>query len=347
MSKIIPNVRFAVKQRLTRHMRKCRDPALRVRCLIVLNLLAGRSVAETATALKVAPSTINRVAHRFSESGEVGLLDRREDNGQAKLDEFYLAILYTAVESSPHEYGRRRPTWTRQMLVETLHKITGIRIHVGTMSRALKIIRARRARPRPVVRCPWSKAAKNRRIAAIRRMLKNLPPGHVAVYADEVDIDLNPKIGLDWMVRGQQKEAVTPGQNVKRYIAGAMNAKTGQLVWVQGHRKNSLLFIALLRKLAAKYPQAEVIHVVLDNYRVHKSKITRLAVKEFGGRIRLHFLPPYCPSENRIERLWEDLHAEVTRNHCCEDIDSLMHEAGMFLRRRGVKAHRLYLKQAA
>jgi transposase len=29
----------------------------------------------------------------------------------------------------------------------------------------------------------------------------------------------------------------------------------------------------------------------------------------------LHFLPPYCPDDNRIERLWKDLHDNVTRNH--------------------------------
>ena len=33
----------------------------------------------------------------------------------------------------------------------------------------------------------------------------------------EVDIHLNPKIGFGLMVRGQQKEVVTPGKNVKRY----------------------------------------------------------------------------------------------------------------------------------
>jgi hypothetical protein len=52
-----------------------------------------------------------------------------------------------------------------------------------------------------------------RRINAIRRLLAGLPSGAVAVYEDEVDIHLNPKIGWDWMVRGQQKEVVTPLAN--------------------------------------------------------------------------------------------------------------------------------------
>ena len=63
----------------------------------------------------------------------------------------------------------------------------------------------------------------------IRALLDDLPPDEVAVYQDEVDIHLDPKLGLDWMNRGQQKEVVTPGRNRKRYLPGAMNAKGGLL----------------------------------------------------------------------------------------------------------------------
>jgi transposase len=38
----------------------------------------------------------------------------------------------------------------------------------------------------------------------------------------------------------------------------------------------------------------------------------------------LHFLPPYTPEANRIERAWLDLHANVTRNHRCNSIGDLM-----------------------
>ena len=41
-----------------------------------------------------------------------------------------------------------------------------------------------------------------------------------------------------------------------------------------------------------------------------------------GRRIRLHFVPPYCPHLNPIERLWGVMHKEVTHNKCyatCKD----------------------------
>ncbi len=46
-------------------------------------------------------------------------------------------------------------------------------------------------------------------------------------YEDEVDIDLNPKLGADLMCREQQKRVVTPGQNAKHYLAGVLHAGNG------------------------------------------------------------------------------------------------------------------------
>ena len=339
MDGIIPELRFAYKQQLLRRMRKCRDGGLKNRYLIIVNLASRRSPSQTATALQIARSTVYRVATRFRQAGEWGLLDRREDNGEPKLSEHALAELDRLVRRSPEEFGWPRPTWTRELLAATLQRRIGVRVHVTTLSRALHAIRARRGRPRPTVACPWSKSRKNRRLRAIRELLANLPAGHVAVYADEVDVHLNPKIGLDWMGYGQQKEVLTPGQNEKWYLAGALDARTRQLVWVDAERKNSLLFIALLQRLARVYADAPVIHVILDNYKIHTSQITRRAVAAFDGRIVLHFLPPYCPQYNRIERVWLDLHAAVTRNHRCRTMSQLLQKVYRFLQQRVRRVH--------
>jgi transposase len=293
--------------------------------LIILNLDDGISPTETARRLKVARSTIYRIAERFREAGEAGLVDRREENGDRKLDEQTLHALHDIVEASPQDYGWRRPTWTRELLVKTLHKQTGVEIHVSTMSKALVLIKARRGQPKPIVHCPWSKRAKNKRLRELEQLEQTLPDKEVLVYEDEVDIHLNPKIGPDWMVRGQQKQVVTPGKNEKRYLAGARDARTGELIWVEGEKKNSLLFLLLLWELVQRYSNAKVIHVILDNYCIHKTKQVEVSLaSEQGQRLHLHFLPPYCPDHNPIERTWRDLHAAVTRNHTCHEMKGLM-----------------------
>jgi transposase len=169
-------------------------------------------------------------------------------------------------------------------------------------------------------------------------VLATLPRGERAFYEDEVDIHLNPKIGWDWMVRGQQKEVPTPGKNQKRYLAGALEVRTRILTWVEGERKTSYLFLDLLDRLRRHYPEAKRLHLILDNYRIHSSEIVQAALGGYlAGKIELHFLPPYCPEHNKIERVWQDLHANVTRNHGCATMKELMAEVRYYLRKRNRK----------
>jgi transposase len=207
MSSIVPQVAWSVKEKMRKRFRTCSIAG--VRYLILFNLWNGRSARVIETVLNVHNTTVYRVAKRFRELGEVSLWDGREDNGAEKLSETYLGMLDEVVRSSPQDHGWRSPTWTRELLVETMVRKTGTRIHVTTMCRALAMIKARRGKPRPTVKCPWHPAVKTRRLNKIAHLVASLPRNEVAVYEDEVDIHLNPKIGLDWMGLGQQKEAVT------------------------------------------------------------------------------------------------------------------------------------------
>jgi transposase len=344
---IVIRLEHRVKVKLRWIRRETKDKGLAIRCQIVLLAAKGRRRGDIAESVGCSESWVNRVTARFRDDGVSGLHDRREDNGTVKADEWFLSTLYDLVDESPRDHGYPRPTWTRELLTKVMFNRTGVSVHPATMSRALQAIGARLGRPRPTVGCPWPKRRRERRLAEIRAVLDALPPGHVAVYLDEVDVHLNPKIGLDWMNRGKQKQVRTPGNNVKRYLCGALDARTGRLTWVKGERKNSLLFIATLRKLADEaYRHAAVIHVVLDNFGIHTSQISQAAVAAMGGRVVLHFLPPYCPQHNRIERVWLDLHANVTRNHRCRDMDELMREVVRYLMTRNCRTKAKLAKAA-
>jgi transposase len=337
---IVPVPSWSVKEKMKRRFRACRDAGVRIRYLMIFNLWNGRSAREAARVLNMCNTTVYRVAKRYREYGEASLWDAREHNGKRKLDADFLGLLDEVVRSKPSDYGWRRPTWTRELLVLTMARKTGIRIHPATMSRALAQIDARRGRPRPRVRCPWHPAAKTRRLNELRRLADTLPRKEVLLYEDEVDVHLNPKIGLDWMGKGQQKDVMTPGKNEKRYLAGALDTRTKQIHWVEGDQKTSWLFMDLLKKLTIVYAQARTIHVILDNYGIHSSHVIGIALCHFAKRIRLHFLPPYCPDHNRIERVWQDLHANVTRNHERHTMTELMADVRYYLRKRNRRAER-------
>jgi transposase len=335
MKVIVLKVRWSVKERLRKNLRQVHDAATKLRYLMIFNVLHGRSCHQTGEVLKVHHTTVGRIVRRFQEYGEAGLQDGRCDNGQDKLDEDFLLELDRVVRATPQDYGWKRPTWTRELLVATMVRRRGVRVHVGTMSRALAAIKARRSQPRPRVLCPWAKARKTRRLNELKRLPATLPRNERLFYEDEVDIHLNPKIGLDWRGRGQQKEALTPGKNQKRYLAGALDVLTGMIIWVEGERKTSYLFLDLLDALRKKYPRVRRLHLILDNYRIHSSEVVLAALSGYlAGKVQLHFLPPYCPDHNKIERVWKDLHANVTRNHRCRNMNHLMQEVRYYLRKR-------------
>ncbi len=311
-----------------------RDARTRLRYLSVHAWAQGQGPCEAARTLGLSPPTVTRAVRRYEAEGVAGLIDRREDNGPIKVDDRYLDALRRVLEDRANDPGWTRPTWTRELLAITLARLTGAFVSPATMSRALRRIGARRGRPRPVVRCPWAEAYRRRRIREIDRLIERLPGGEALVHEDEVDVHLNPKIGWDWMPRGLQREVVTPGKNQKAYLAGALDARTKRLIVVEGRRKHSGLFLALLERLLRTYPTARAIHVVLDNYGIHKSRRVRRWLADRGRRIRLHFLPPYSPNDNPIERVWQDLHSNVTRNHSRRVLWALMRDAHAWIRRR-------------
>ena len=292
-----------------------------------------------------AKSQVYRVAERFITEG-LQTADRREDNGERKITPVYERELLSLVEQSPPEFGYRRPTWTQELLDLVLAE----RVEISTAPSAAGFLLLGRSgialkRPKPIVNCPWKKAHRTRRLRTIQRLVENLPANEVVLYLDEVDIHLNPKIGPDHQ-RGRQKKVLTPGCNEKCYLAGAWNPKTRRLIYVEGERKTSLLFLELLYTLVTKaYPNAKRIHIILDNYGIHDSLQVQLALKTAAGsEARTHLLPPYCPDHNRIERIWKDLHDNVTRNHRCATMDELMAEVRSYLAARNRRGHHTYAR---
>jgi transposase len=314
---------------------------VRIRIQIVLLYEAGWGAQRIAAGLGCVPATAVRVARRFLAAGEDGLCDGRSDNGQMKVDDDLRQALAELVMASPEDHGWPRPTWTRELLARTLRQLTGVTVSVTTVARMLGDLGARWGMARPTVLCPWSKARKARRLRAIFQVIHNLPAREVAYFEDEVDIHLNPRIGRDWMLPGRQKVVVTPGQNRKRYLAGALAVDGSGLVVVQSARKNSDLFLALLAKLRRHHPRARRIHLVLDNYGIHSSRRVQEFLRQHGKLFRLHFLPPYSPEHNAIERVWREVHANVTRNHRCKTIDDLMRRVIWHLRREARRLRRM------
>jgi len=328
----IPRLDRAARRRLITRGRKTKDPQTALRFLMIAKLGQGLTRQQVARDLGCWPSTVVKAASRFARAGEEGLLDQRAFNGPTKVDARFKKELERVLHAVPTDLGWLRTNWTRELLSLELAQRGLPHVAACTMGRALSAIGARLGMPKPTVLCPWDSARRKRVLAKLRRLAKNATEAEPVFYEDEMDVHLNPKIGRDWMLKGERRYVVTPGQNKKRFVAGALNAKTKRLTWVDAPSKASALFMKLVWKLVTEYRSARRIHLILDNYIIHSSKKTQRFLAQFGDRVVLHFLPPYCPDDNRIERVWLDLHANVTRNHRCKTIEALMVQVVAFMR---------------
>ena len=75
---------------------------------------------------------------------------------------------------------------------------------------------------------------------------------------------------------------------------------------------NAAATISFFQKIEAAYPTKRKIHLFSDNAGYYKNKEVRKYLET--SKIELHFLPPYSPNLNPIERLWKWMKERVVYN---------------------------------
>ena len=139
-----------------------------------------------------------------------------------------LALLKTA----PRALGWCRTRWSCATVAVELQVRRGITVSAETMRHWLHELGW--AWKRAKVAAKDADPDRVTKLARIRLAFEQLRAGAALFFADELDINLLPKVGSQWMPKGTQVEVLTPGTNEKRYLAGALAPATGTLapcVW--------------------------------------------------------------------------------------------------------------------
>ena len=281
------------------YYRRDPDPQVHLRAHILLLLADGHAWATIAAVLFTSPDTIARWKGRFQSGGVAAVLGRPR--------------------------GRRRSAAWAWAAVVVLWVLAAGRETVRRWLRAAGLVWRR---PRPVLR-PRD-PDRDAKLAALRRLLHELPDDETAVFMDEVEVHTNPEVGCMWMRRGEQAALQTPGTDERRVLAGSLHWRTGRVFLTEGQPKEgrtAALFCRHLDDLRRALRHYRAVHVVCDNARTHKPEGARLVkryLERWGGRIALHYLPSHAPECNPVERVWWRLHEAVTRNHRCGSMGELL-----------------------
>jgi putative transposase len=324
------SIRLTADERnaLLDHYRADPDPQVRLRAHIVLLLAQGCPWATSTAVLFTSPDTIARWQRRFQRGGVEAVLGRPRGRKRSAAWAWAAVVVAWVLTRRPAEFGFARSRWSCGAAAVLLRDDYAVPASRETVRRWLRDAGLVWRRPRPALR-PRD-PDRPAKLAALRRLLGGLPEDETAVFMDEVDVHLNPKVGCMWMRKGQQALVETPGTNDRRHLAGSIHWRTGRVLLTQGlprEGRSAALFVRHLDDLRRAFRHYKVIHVVCDDARTHKPEtalLVRAYLREWGGRVVLHYLPAYAPDCNPIERVWWRLHEAVTRNHRCATMEELL-----------------------
>lgn len=318
----------AQRQDLLDHYRRSTDPDVGHRAHILLLLADGHPWATIAAVLFCSTSTISRWQRRFDKGGTDAVFGRPRGRRRSGIHIWATLVIRWVLTLSPTHFRFARSRWSCEAVAVVLREDFGASVGRETVRLWLRDADLVWRRPRPTIRP--KDPDREAKLRTLRTLLKRLPADETAVFMDEVDVNLNPKVGCMWMKRGEQAAVETPGNNEKRYLAGSIHWRTGRVILTEGKPKegrSAALFLRHLDDLRRAFRHYRVIHVLCDNAGTHTaegSKLVRAYLKEWGHRVKVHYLPKYSPDTNPIERVWWRLHEAVTRNHRCHTLGELL-----------------------
>ena len=151
-------------------------------------------------------------------------------------------------------------------------------------------------------------------IEEYEKVIKSTPDNEPVLFIDGVHPTMATKVTYGWIRTGSNKPIATTGSKIRMNIMGAINLETMRVDVKSYDRINQDSMVDYFTKLREIYPKNKnpKIHIIADQGSYNTSKKTKEAAKTEG--IILHFLPPYSPNLNPIERLWKVMN-EYARNN--------------------------------
>lgn len=272
------------------------------RARLILELVSGRSVRDTAARLACSTSYVQRWAGRFRAERLSGLVARHKGrvalNGAAKLEARILEWTRSGPDDGTTQWSSRRlaaKLRTTHMTVARVWKRYGLQPH--------------RLRHHMVSDDPnfESKAAD-----IIGLYLQ--PPAHAVVFCVDEKTAIQALDRLDPVLPLSPGRAESHGFEYYRHgtlsLYAALETQSGEILGKTAKHHTSAEFVSFLEEIVATQPDGKAIHIIADNLSAHKTK----RVGEFltaHSNVRIHFTPTYSSWLNQIENWFSKIQRHV------------------------------------
>ena len=283
----------------------------------------GMSCQEIAKVLYLDDDTIRYWYELFSEKGLIWLADFGYKGRACELTAAQQDALKSWVAQSLPQ--------TTTMVGEWIEKSYGVSY---SRSALIKLLRRNDMEYRkPELVPPKLDPVKQQAfIDGYEKLLNTLGDDEAVVFADAVHPTHAVRPAGCWAPKDTKIAIAGTSGRQRLNLHGAVDLETGATRMIEVTTVDAVSTIALLMAIVTMYPTKRLIHVFLDNARYHHAVLVQEWLARHGSRIKLHFIPIYCPHLNPIERLWGLMHRHVTHNRCHATYNDFCRSVLHFLR---------------
>jgi transposase len=157
-----------------------------------------------------------------------------------------------------------------------------------------------------------NKAQQQAWLGEYEKLRQGLAEDETICFIDGVHPTHNVQPAYGWIKKGVRKEIPANTGRSRLNLSGVVDVVTHNVLVQEDQTLNAKSTIRFFQKIEEAYPEKCKIHIFCDNAPYYRNK----EVKQYleTSKILLHFLPPYSPNLNPIERLWKWMKERVIYN---------------------------------
>lgn len=151
------------------------------------------------------------------------------------------------------------------------------------------------------------------------KLREGLPQDETICFIDGVHPTHNVQPAYGWIKKGVRKEIPANTGRSRLNLSGSIDIMTHNVVIQEDKTLDAQSTIRFFKKIEKVYQNKRKIHIFCDNARYYRNKVVTDYLAT--SKICLHFLPPYSPNLNPIERLWKWMKERIIYNSYYEHFE--------------------------
>jgi len=279
------------RSHLERKLKKAKDSGDWKRIFVILSYDDGLSIEELAKLTRLSPWTVEDYLKNYSSKNKTendprgGSSSKLTDSEASELEKHLSETTYLKVKNIvsyvSKAFGKQ---YSRTGMTAWLIK------HGFTFKKPEKVP----GKLDPVKQEEF--------IEEYKRMKNSLGQEDELYFLDAMHPEYQSQTVCGWIKKGECKTLQTTGKQKRLHLVGALNLKEMRVIVREYATIDADSMICFFKDLESTKIKGKI-HIVLDNAAAHKSRKIIDYLK--NSRIQLHYLPPYSPNLNPIERLWK------------------------------------------